>query len=44
VFTDALWSIADKGLERETGAQACSIIENVARHVQLPARKDVPSA
>src|SRR6266513_1505271 len=45
VFTeDALWSIADKGLERETGARGLrSIIENALLDVmfELPSRKDV---
>jgi ATP-dependent Clp protease ATP-binding subunit ClpX len=45
VFTeDALWSIADKALERETGARGLrSIIENALLDVmfELPSRKDV---
>jgi ATP-dependent Clp protease ATP-binding subunit ClpX len=45
VFTDdALWSIADKGLQRETGARGLrSIIENALLDVmfELPSRKDV---
>jgi len=45
VFTDdALWSIADKGLKRETGARGLrSIIENALLDVmfELPSRKDV---
>src|SRR6201747_425719 len=45
VFTDdALWSIADKGLERATGARGLrSIIENALLDVmfELPSRKDV---
>jgi ATP-dependent Clp protease ATP-binding subunit ClpX len=45
VFTDdALWSIADKGLARETGARGLrSIIENALLDVmfELPSRKDV---
>ncbi len=41
---DALWSIADKALERETGARGLrSIIEEVLLEVQfeLPSRRDV---
>ncbi|HEU6444761.1 MAG TPA: ATP-dependent Clp protease ATP-binding subunit ClpX [Gaiellaceae bacterium] len=45
VFTDdALWSIADRALERETGARGLrSIIENALLDVmfELPSRKDV---
>src|ERR1051326_5922978 len=45
VFTeDALWSVADKALERETGARGLrSIIENALLDVmfELPSRKDV---
>src|SRR5205814_4976141 len=45
VFTeDALWEIADKALERETGARGLrSIIENALLDVmfELPSRKDV---
>jgi ATP-dependent Clp protease ATP-binding subunit ClpX len=45
VFTDdALWSIADKALHRETGARGLrSIIENALLDVmfELPSRKDV---
>ena len=45
VFTDdALWAIADKALERETGARGLrSIIENALLDVmfELPSRKDV---
>ena len=45
VFTeDALWEIADKALERETGARGLrSIIEEVLLEVQfeLPSRRDV---
>jgi ATP-dependent Clp protease ATP-binding subunit ClpX len=45
VFTDdALWSIADKALDRETGARGLrSIIENALLDVmfELPSRKDV---
>jgi ATP-dependent Clp protease ATP-binding subunit ClpX len=45
VFTDdALWSIADKALERETGARGLrSIIETALLDVmfELPSRKDV---
>ena len=45
VFTeDALWSIADKALKRETGARGLrSIIENALLDVmfELPSRKDV---
>jgi ATP-dependent Clp protease ATP-binding subunit ClpX len=45
VFTEeALWSIADKALERETGARGLrSIIENALLDVmfELPSRKDV---
>ena len=45
VFTDdALWSIADKALARETGARGLrSIIENALLDVmfELPSRKDV---
>jgi ATP-dependent Clp protease ATP-binding subunit ClpX len=47
VFTDdALWSIADKALHRETGARGLrSIIENALLDVmfELPSRKDVSS-
>ena len=41
---DALWSIADRALERETGARGLrSIIENALLDVmfELPSRKDV---
>src|SRR5207248_6103281 len=45
VFTDdALWEIADKALERETGARGLrSIIENALLDVmfELPSRRDV---
>ena len=45
VFTeDALWEIADKALERETGARGLrSIIESALLDVmfELPSRKDV---
>jgi ATP-dependent Clp protease ATP-binding subunit ClpX len=45
VFTDdALWEIADKALERETGARGLrSIIEHALLDVmfELPSRKDV---
>ena len=45
VFTeDALWEIADKALQRETGARGLrSIIENALLDVmfELPSRKDV---
>ena len=45
VFTDdALWEIADKALERETGARGLrSIIENALLDVmfELPSRQDV---
>ncbi|MFL5855787.1 MAG: ATP-dependent Clp protease ATP-binding subunit ClpX, partial [Solirubrobacteraceae bacterium] len=45
VFTDdALWEIADKALERETGARGLrSIIEEILLEVQfeLPSRRDV---
>src|SRR5438046_9800642 len=45
VFTDdALWSIADRALARETGARGLrSIIENALLDVmfELPSRKDV---
>jgi ATP-dependent Clp protease ATP-binding subunit ClpX len=45
VFTeDALWSISDKALERETGARGLrSIIEQALLDVmfELPSRKDV---
>jgi ATP-dependent Clp protease ATP-binding subunit ClpX len=45
VFTDdALWSIADRALERETGARGLrSIIEHALLDVmfELPSRKDV---
>jgi ATP-dependent Clp protease ATP-binding subunit ClpX len=45
VFTDdALWSISDRALERETGARGLrSIIENALLDVmfELPSRKDV---
>ena len=45
VFTDdALWEIAEKALERETGARGLrSIIENALLDVmfELPSRKDV---
>jgi ATP-dependent Clp protease ATP-binding subunit ClpX len=45
VFTeDSLWEIADKALERETGARGLrSIIENALLDVmfELPSRKDV---
>ncbi len=45
VFTDdSLWAVADKALERETGARGLrSIIENALLDVmfELPSRKDV---
>ena len=46
VFTDdALWAIADRALERDTGARGLrSIIENALLDVmfELPSRRDVP--